>query len=41
MELRYLQTMTQVAGNRGSTIVFPMPTRMLDMPLARRETPQH
>jgi regulator of protease activity HflC (stomatin/prohibitin superfamily) len=39
MELRYLQTMTQVAGDRGSTIVFPMPTRLLDVMLARRDAP--
>jgi regulator of protease activity HflC (stomatin/prohibitin superfamily) len=25
MQLRYLQTMTQVAGDRASTIVFPLP----------------
>ena len=25
MQLRYLQTLTQVAGDRGSTIVFPLP----------------
>jgi len=25
MQLRYLQTMTQVAGDRGSTILFPLP----------------
>jgi len=25
MQLRYLQTMTQVAGDRGSTFVFPLP----------------
>jgi regulator of protease activity HflC (stomatin/prohibitin superfamily) len=34
MQLRYLQTMTQVAGDRASTIVFPLPMdllgRMLD-----------
>jgi regulator of protease activity HflC (stomatin/prohibitin superfamily) len=36
MELRYLQTMTQVAGDRGATIVFPMPTRLLDALLAQR-----
>jgi regulator of protease activity HflC (stomatin/prohibitin superfamily) len=29
MQLRYLQTMTQVAGDRGSTIVFPLPTELL------------
>jgi len=25
MQLRYLQTLTQVAGDRSSTIVFPVP----------------
>ena len=39
MELRYLQTMTQVAGDRGSTVIFPMPTRLFDMLLARRDAP--
>ena len=29
MQLRYLQTMTQVAGDRGSTIVFPLPMNLL------------
>ena len=29
MQLRYLQTMTQVAGDRGSTIVFPLPLDVL------------
>jgi regulator of protease activity HflC (stomatin/prohibitin superfamily) len=28
MQLRYLQTLTQVAGDRGSTIVFPLPMHM-------------
>lgn len=36
MQLRYLQTMTQVAGDRASTIVFPLPldllSRLLDRP---------
>jgi regulator of protease activity HflC (stomatin/prohibitin superfamily) len=39
MELRYLQTMTQVAGDRGATILFPMPTRLLDAIAARSATP--
>ena len=30
MQLRYLQTMTQVAGDRGATVVFPLPTALLD-----------
>jgi regulator of protease activity HflC (stomatin/prohibitin superfamily) len=30
MQLRYLQTLTQVAGDRGSTVVFPLPTALLD-----------
>jgi regulator of protease activity HflC (stomatin/prohibitin superfamily) len=29
MQLRYLQTMTQVAGDRASTIVLPLPMEML------------
>ncbi len=36
MQLRYLQTMTQVAGDRASTVVFPLPMdllgRLLDKP---------
>jgi regulator of protease activity HflC (stomatin/prohibitin superfamily) len=29
MQLRYLQTLTQIAGDRTSTIVFPVPTDVL------------
>ncbi|HEX5738501.1 MAG TPA: slipin family protein [Hydrogenophaga sp.] len=29
MQLRYLQTMTQVAGDRASTIVFPLPMDLM------------
>jgi len=29
MQLRYLQTMTQVAGDRASTIVFPLPMDLI------------
>ncbi|WP_374500023.1 hypothetical protein [Zoogloea sp.] len=29
MQLRYLQTLTQVAGDRTSTVVFPVPTELL------------
>jgi len=35
MQLRYLQTMTQVAGDRASTIVFPLPMDLLGPLLAR------
>jgi regulator of protease activity HflC (stomatin/prohibitin superfamily) len=35
MQLRYLQTMTQVAGDRGSTVVFPLPMDLLGPLLAR------
>jgi regulator of protease activity HflC (stomatin/prohibitin superfamily) len=31
MQLRYLQTLTEVAGERSSTIVFPVPTNVLDL----------
>jgi regulator of protease activity HflC (stomatin/prohibitin superfamily) len=37
MQLRYLQTLTQIAGERSSTIVFPLPLDML--PAALRATP--
>jgi hypothetical protein len=29
MQLRYLQTMTQVAGDRASTLVFPLPMDLI------------
>ncbi|MCS7100715.1 MAG: slipin family protein [Burkholderiaceae bacterium] len=29
MQLRYLQTMTQVAGDRGATVLFPLPLDLL------------
>jgi len=36
MQLRYLQTMTQVAGDRASTIVFPLPMDLLGSLLDKR-----
>jgi len=38
MQLRYLQTMTQVAGDRASTIVFPLPLDLLG-PLLNKARP--
>jgi regulator of protease activity HflC (stomatin/prohibitin superfamily) len=35
MQLRYLQTMTQVAGDRASTIVLPLPMDMLGSLLSK------
>ena len=35
MQLRYLQTMTQVAGDRGSTVIFPLPMDLIQPLLAR------
>ena len=29
MQLRYLQTLTQIAGDKTSTIVFPVPMDIL------------
>ena len=37
MQLRYLQTMTQVAGDRASTIVFPLPLDLLTKLIGNRE----
>ena len=31
IELRYLQTLHQVAANDNHTVVFPLPTQLLDM----------
>ena len=35
MQLRYLQTLTQVAGDKSSTIVFPIPVDVLSNLLSR------
>ncbi len=29
MQLRYLQTLTSIAGDKSSTIVFPVPTDII------------
>jgi regulator of protease activity HflC (stomatin/prohibitin superfamily) len=39
MQLRYLQTMTQVAGDRASTIVFPLPMDLLGRLLDKSPPP--
>jgi regulator of protease activity HflC (stomatin/prohibitin superfamily) len=38
MQLRYLQTMTQVAGDRASTVVLPLPMDLLGPMLNRDRT---
>jgi len=30
LQLRYLQTLTQVAGDKSSTLVFPVPVDLID-----------
>jgi len=30
MQLRYMQTLTEIAGDKSSTIVFPLPVNLLD-----------
>jgi len=37
MQLRYLQTMTQVAGDRASTVIFPLPMDLIQPLLARKD----
>jgi regulator of protease activity HflC (stomatin/prohibitin superfamily) len=39
MQLRYLQTMTQVAGDRASTLVFPLPMDLLGRILGKKPAP--
>ena len=37
MQLRYLQTLTQIAGDKASTIVFPIPIDLLSPLLGKRK----
>ena len=30
IQLRYMQTLVEIAGDKSSTIVFPMPVDLLD-----------
>jgi regulator of protease activity HflC (stomatin/prohibitin superfamily) len=39
MQLRYLQTLTQIAGDKSSTIVFPIPMEILGPLLGTKKTP--
>ena len=39
MQLRYLQTLTQIAGDKTSTIVFPMPIDLMKVLLERPKGP--
>jgi regulator of protease activity HflC (stomatin/prohibitin superfamily) len=39
MQLRYLQTLTSIAGDKSNTIVFPLPTELLES-LARGLAPK-
>jgi hypothetical protein len=36
MQLRYLQTLTQIAGDKSSTIVFPVPMELLTPLLGKK-----
>ncbi|MGW1422090.1 slipin family protein [Bradyrhizobium manausense] len=38
MQLRYFAALHDIAGERSSTIVFPLPTGLLDHLISRRET---
>lgn len=35
IQLRYLQTLTEIAGEKSSTIVFPLPMDLVEPMLAR------
>ena len=39
MQLRYLQTLTQVAGDKSSTLVFPVPIDLLASFLGKAAAP--
>jgi regulator of protease activity HflC (stomatin/prohibitin superfamily) len=36
LQLRYMQTLTEIAGEHSNTIVFPMPMDMLDALMSRK-----
>lgn len=38
MQLRYLQTLTQVAGDKSSTLVFPIPVDLLTSLIGRKDS---
>ncbi|MDQ0141712.1 slipin family protein [Cupriavidus necator] len=40
MQLRYMQTLTQIAGDKSSTIVFPLPMELLTVLGSSKGTPE-
>ena len=38
IQLRYLQTLTEIAGEKSSTIVFPLPIELIESVIARNKT---
>ncbi len=41
IQLRYLQTLVEIAGDKTSTIAFPLPLDLVEPLLARRSSPPH
>lgn len=41
LQLRYLQTLTEIAGDKSSTIVFPLPMELLDALKSMAGTDKH
>ena len=39
MQLRYFAALHDIAGERSSTVVFPLPTGLLDHFMPRRDNP--
>jgi regulator of protease activity HflC (stomatin/prohibitin superfamily) len=40
MQLRYLQTLTEIAGERTNTIAFPLPMNLIDTIIDRAKQPK-
>ena len=40
MQLRYLQTLSNIAGDRTNTIVFPMPGELMNLVMGNRKPPE-
>jgi regulator of protease activity HflC (stomatin/prohibitin superfamily) len=40
MQLRYLQTLTEIAGEKTNTIVFPLPMNLIDSVIEKIKQPK-
>ena len=41
LQLRYLQTVTQIAAEKNSTIIFPLPMELMGQPVTEHRAPEN